>query len=87
MEQPAVEPFNPARAMDANAIYASDPQSPTRRAIFREVYGADYPEEVAPNSFITMPLLRRLAQSLAAGPGAGSFNSRLARGGGSMISP
>jgi ubiquinone/menaquinone biosynthesis C-methylase UbiE len=70
MEQPAVEPFNPARAMDANAIYASDPQSPTRRAIFREVYGVDYPEEVAPNSFITMPLLRCMAQSLAAGPGA-----------------
>jgi hypothetical protein len=55
MEEPIVEPFNPVRAMDANAIYASDPQSPTRRAIFREVYGAAYPEEVAPNSFITMP--------------------------------
>src|SRR5262245_59038774 len=70
MEPPTVDPCNPARAMDAHAIYASDPQSPTRRAIFREVYGADYPEEVAPNSFITMSLLRRMAQSIAVGPGA-----------------
>jgi ubiquinone/menaquinone biosynthesis C-methylase UbiE len=68
MEKPAVEPFNTTRAMNANAIYASDPQSPTRRAIFREVYGADYPEEVAPNSYITMPLLHRMAQSLSVGP-------------------
>jgi ubiquinone/menaquinone biosynthesis C-methylase UbiE len=70
--------------MDANAIYASDPQSPTRRAIFREVYGADYPEEVAPNSFITMPLLRRLAQSLAVGPGATIIDVGCGRAGPSL---
>ncbi len=84
MEQPVAEPFNTARAMDANAIYASDPQSPTRRAIFREVYGADYPEEVAPNSFITMPLLRRMAQSLAAGPGATIIDVGCGRAGPSL---
>lgn len=68
MEQPSVDAFDAVRAMEGfNAIYASHPHSPTRRAIFREVYGADYPEEVAPNNYITMPLLRRIAQVIAAG--------------------
>jgi ubiquinone/menaquinone biosynthesis C-methylase UbiE len=83
MEPPVGEPFNPARAMDANARYAS-PESPTHRAIFREVYGADYPEDVAPNSFITMPLLRRMAQSLAVGPGATIIDIGCGRAGPSL---
>jgi hypothetical protein len=69
MEPPTGAPSHAASAPERfNAIYAS-PESPTRLAIFREVYGQDYPEEAAPRSFITMPLLRRMAQGLAAGPG------------------
>ena len=85
MEQPAVKPSNAARATEHfNAIYASPPNSPTRRAIFREVYGADYPEEVAPTSYITMPLLRRMAQSIAAGPGASLVDVGCGRAGPSL---
>jgi ubiquinone/menaquinone biosynthesis C-methylase UbiE len=85
MEQPTVDPFDAARAMERfNAIYASHPNSPTRRAIFREVYGADYPEEVAPNSYITMPLLRRMAQVIAAGPGATIIDVGCGRAGPSL---
>ena len=85
MEQPTVDPFDAARAMERfNAIYASHPNSPTRRAIFREVYGADYPEAVAPNSYITMPLLRRMAQVIAAGPGATIIDVGCGRAGPSL---
>jgi hypothetical protein len=75
MEPPTVDPSQAASGPERfNVIYAS-PESPTRLAIFREVYGPDYPEEVAPRSFITMPLLRRLAQGLAVGPGRRSLTS------------
>ena len=84
MEQPTSEPFNAARYTERfNALYAS-PESPTHRAIFREVYGADYPEEVAPESYITMPLLRRMAQSIAAGPGTTIIDLGCGRAGPSL---
>lgn len=61
-------------------IYASR-DSPTRVAIFREVYGKDYPEEVAPRSYITTPLLARIAESIAAQPGAKIIDLGCGRGG------
>jgi ubiquinone/menaquinone biosynthesis C-methylase UbiE len=84
MEPPTVDPSPAASEPERfNVIYAS-PESPTRLAIFREVYGPDYPEEVAPRSFITMPLLRRLAQSLAVGPGATILDLGCGRAGPSL---
>ena len=84
MEPPTVDPSPTASEPERfNVIYAS-PESPTRLAIFREVYGQDYPEEVAPRSFITMPLLRRLAQSLAVGPGATILDLGCGRAGPSL---
>lgn len=81
MEQPTVEPFNAARATERfNALYASL-DSPTHRAIFREVYGVDYPEEVAPHSYITMPLLRRIAREIKVDPGATIVDLGCGRGG------
>jgi hypothetical protein len=45
---PTVDPSQAASGPERfNAIYAS-PESPTRLAIFREVYEQDYPEKVAP---------------------------------------
>jgi hypothetical protein len=80
MEPPTGDPCHAARGPERfNAIYAS-PDSPTRLAIFREIYGADYPEEVAPRSFITMPLLR-MAQSLAVGSRATIIDLGCGRGG------
>jgi hypothetical protein len=70
-KEPCTGDPSPAASAPArlNAIYTS-PENPTRLAIFRQVYGLEYPEEVAPRSFITMPLLRRMAQGLAVGPEA-----------------
>lgn len=61
-------------------IYASG-DSPTRVAIFREVYGKDYPEEVAPRSYITTPLLARIAKSIGAHPAAMMVDLGCGRGG------
>jgi ubiquinone/menaquinone biosynthesis C-methylase UbiE len=84
MEPPTGAPSHAASAPERfNAIYAS-PESPTRLTIFREVYGQDYPEEAAPRSFITMPLLRRMAQCLAAGPGATIIDLGCGRAGPSL---
>jgi ubiquinone/menaquinone biosynthesis C-methylase UbiE len=84
MEPLTGDPSHAASAPERfNAIYAS-PESPTRLAIFREVYGQDYPEEVAPRSFITMPLLRRMAQGLAVGPRATIIDLGCGRGGPSL---
>jgi len=85
MENPTVAPFNTAtRTERFNALYASHAGSPAYRAIFREVYGADYPEEVEPFSFITMPLLQRMAQVIAVGPGATLIDLGCGRAGPSL---
>lgn len=64
-----------------NALYASYAESPTLRASFREVYGADYPEEVTPLSYVTLTLLRRIAQAVSLGPGATLIDLGCGRGG------
>lgn len=52
-----------------DAVFAAIAHSETLRAIFREVYGADYPEEAEPFSFVTLTDLRRIAHELSVGPG------------------
>jgi len=64
-----------------NLVYAVHAKSPTQRAIFRAVYGDDYPEEVVPLSYVTMPLLRRIAQEAAVGPGKTFIDLGCGRGG------
>jgi ubiquinone/menaquinone biosynthesis C-methylase UbiE len=64
-----------------NALYTRYAESPTYRANFRAVYGAEYPEEVAPLSFVTMTLLRRIAQAVSLGPGATLIDLGCGRGG------
>jgi ubiquinone/menaquinone biosynthesis C-methylase UbiE len=85
MEEHPVAPFNATTAMERfNALYACHADSPTHRAIFREVYGADYPEEAVPLSYVTMTLLRRMAQALAVGPGATLIDLGCGRAGPSL---
>lgn len=64
-----------------NALYTRYTESPTYRANFREVYGAEYPEEVTPLSYVTRSLLRRLAQAVSLGPGATLIDLGCGRGG------
>ena len=64
-----------------NALYARQAESPTHRAIFREVYGADYPEEVLPLSYVTLTLLTRITQAIAAGAGCTIIDLGCGRGG------
>ena len=64
-----------------NTLYTSHASSPTQRAIFREVYGADYPEGVVSSGFITLTLLRRVAHDLAVGPDATIIDLGCGRGG------
>ncbi|QBD78991.1 class I SAM-dependent methyltransferase [Ktedonosporobacter rubrisoli] len=64
-----------------DAIFAADPNSPTRRRIWREVYGSDYSEEVDQFSFTTLPLLRRIAKALCVGPGQVFADLGCGRGG------
>lgn len=64
-----------------NALYARQAESPTHRAIFREVYGAEYLEDVLPLSFITRTLLKLIAQRIAAGPGQTIIDLGCGRGG------
>lgn len=64
-----------------NALYARQAGSETHRDIFREVYGAEYPEDVQPLSFITRTLLRRIAKAVAAGPGQTIIDLGCGRGG------
>lgn len=67
-----------------DAFYARQAESPTHRAIFREVYGAEYPEEALPLGFITTTLLRRIAQAIAVGPGHTIIDLGCGRGGPSL---
>ncbi len=63
------------------AMFASVARSETRRANRRVVYGADFPEEVDPNSYVTLTELRRLAQALQVGPGDTFMDIGCGRGG------
>jgi ubiquinone/menaquinone biosynthesis C-methylase UbiE len=82
MEKPSASPLDTA-ALTArlNALYASHVASPTHRTIFRDVYGAEYPEEAVPLSYVTMTLLRRIARAVAVGAGATIIDLGCGRGG------
>ena len=64
---PAWERGRAVRALAA--IFAGQARSPAHAAIFREVYGEDWPEEAAPLNYCGVPELRRIAAAIAAGPG------------------
>jgi ubiquinone/menaquinone biosynthesis C-methylase UbiE len=82
MEQQSPDRFSAKRIAERlNLVYAVHAQSPTQRAIFRAVYGDDYPEEVVPLSYVTLSLLRRIAQEVALGPGKTLIDLGCGRGG------
>ena len=56
-------------------------RSESYRDIFREVYKDDYPEEVNPDSFITITDLRTIAENLYVGPGKTIIDLGCGRGG------
>src|SRR5665648_722041 len=56
-------------------------RSESYRDIFREVYGDDYPEELNPDSFVTMTDLRTIAKNLKIGPGKSFIDLGCGRGG------
>jgi ubiquinone/menaquinone biosynthesis C-methylase UbiE len=56
-------------------------RSETFRNIFREVYGDDYPEEAAPDSFVTLTDLHAVVQNLNVKPGNTFVDLGCGRGG------
>jgi ubiquinone/menaquinone biosynthesis C-methylase UbiE len=64
-----------------DAVFASHAASPTHRAIFAEVYGAEYAEEVEPLGYLALPELRRVAGELAVGAGDTVADLGCGRGG------
>lgn len=69
-------------AADAfNAMFAAVPNSPTLRNIWRTAYGADYPEEADPFSFVTHTDLRRISHELKVATGATFADLACGRGG------
>lgn len=82
MEKPSVGPLDMAvLTARLNAVYTSHAASPTHRAIFRDVYGAEYPEEAVPLSYVTITLLRRIAREVAVGAGTTILDLGCGRGG------
>src|SRR5438034_6728459 len=63
------------------AMFAAVAGSETRRQNRREVYGAEFPEEVDPNSYLTLTELRRMAHELMVGPGNTFIDLGCGRGG------
>jgi ubiquinone/menaquinone biosynthesis C-methylase UbiE len=64
-----------------DGTYRALPDSPTYWRIHREVYGAEYPAEVAPLGFTTLTDLRRFAQALALRPGQALVDVGCGQGG------
>lgn len=64
-----------------NAVFSTYGQSPAHRAIFREVYGAEYPEEAGPLSYLSMSELRRVAREVRVAPGQTLTDLGCGRGG------
>ena len=71
----------PPTGKDFDRAFAAVATSPTLRRIWREAYGNDYSEEVEPYSFVTLTLLRRIAQELCMGPGQSFADLGCGRGG------
>ena len=70
-----------ALVQDYDLIYAGYANSPTRRRIYRQVYGDDYPTEADPCSYITLSDLRRIAHELDIRPGQALADLACGRGG------
>jgi ubiquinone/menaquinone biosynthesis C-methylase UbiE len=66
------------------AFFAAVSRSETRRENRRAVYGADFPEDVDPNSYVTVAELRRMANELCVGPGQTFIDVGCGRGGPGM---
>lgn len=64
-----------------DALYARYAESSTYRGIFRDAFGAEYPEELAPLSFVTTSLLRQAAADLRPSPGARVLDLGCGQGG------
>jgi len=56
-------------------------RSESYRDIFRKVYGDDYPEELNPDSFVTITDLRTIAKNLNISPGKSFIDLGCGRGG------
>jgi ubiquinone/menaquinone biosynthesis C-methylase UbiE len=67
-----------------NALYKGQAQSETFRAIYREVFGAEYLEEVDSTGFLTVSELGRFAQDLHVGPGQTFVDLACGRGGATL---
>lgn len=78
---PTPQQIGAQRTSLRNALYARQAGSQTHRAIFREVYGAEYPEEVLPLSYITRTLLKNIAQAVNVGSGHTVIDLGCGRGG------
>jgi SAM-dependent methyltransferase len=75
----AADPAEQRARLDAQ--YAAGAHSPTRRRIWEEVFGADYPADAEPNSFVTLAELRRLAAAVRVGPAHTLVDLGCGRGG------
>lgn len=74
MDKPLVE-----QVMDA--IFSGQGESPTHKGIFRDVYGADYPEEAEPLSYVSLSELRRVAREVRIDAGQTLADLGCGRGG------
>jgi len=74
------------RAMEVkyDRLFAGYAKSPTLLKIWRDAYGDDYPEDVEPPGYVTLTDLRRIALSVAAGPGQTIVDLGCGRGGPSL---
>ncbi len=64
-----------------DSAFAAQDKSPTLRGIRRQVYGADFPEEADPTSWVTLTDLQRVAAALGVGPGHTIVDLGSGRGG------
>ena len=71
----------PPTGEDFDVTFAAVGKSSTLRRIWLEAYGNDYSQEVEPYSFVTLTLLRRIAQQLRVGPGQSFADLGCGRGG------
>jgi SAM-dependent methyltransferase len=67
-----------------NALYKGQSQSETFRAIYREVFGPEYPEEVDSTGFLTVSELRRFSHDVQVGAGQSFVDLACGRGGATL---
>jgi SAM-dependent methyltransferase len=67
-----------------DAVYEGQPRSQTFRAIFREVFGNEFPEEVDASGMLTLTDLRNIAADLHVGPGNQVVDLACGRGGATL---